>query len=109
MRIEHRAVEQLDLSASIEAKLLVLSKRQAQVLRLIAVGYTAEEIGVALGISRRTARLHSDALRAKLGVARVRQAPLAYRRLTGHDPILGLPAIVADAGTEQLQEKLSAL
>jgi DNA-binding CsgD family transcriptional regulator len=67
---------------------MTLTPRQKEVLRLVAMGHTAEEIGSALGISARTARAHTDALRSKLGVSRRRQIPMAYRRVTGKDPLL---------------------
>ena len=63
------------------------TERQYQVLRLLAMGHTADEIGAAIGISTRTARAHIDVLRSKLGVARQRQIPMAYRVLTGRDPL----------------------
>lgn len=63
-----------------------LSRRQKQVLRLLAEGLTDEQIGLRLGISPRTARAHVDALKHKLGVARRREIPSAYHRLTGLDP-----------------------
>lgn len=64
-----------------------LSARQRQVLVLIAEGYANEEVGRRLGISTRTARAHSDALRAKLGSVRRRHIPRTYRVLTGRDPL----------------------
>ena len=42
--------------------------------------------GTLTGISARTAKAHSDVLRSKLGVARRRQIPAAYRLITGDDP-----------------------
>ena len=45
------------------------------------------EVGERLGISSRTAKAHSDVLRQKLGVTRRRQIPVAYRALTGDDPL----------------------
>lgn len=62
-----------------------LSRRQTEVLRLIADGCTEAEIAITLGISPRTVRMHSDALRAKFNVARRRQLPSAYRRVFGRD------------------------
>jgi DNA-binding NarL/FixJ family response regulator len=59
-----------------------LSTRQREVLELIGDGYTELEIARRPGISPRTVRMHSDALRMKLGVTRRRQLPLAYRRLS---------------------------
>jgi len=57
------------------------------VIELIAQGLSNDELGVALGISPRTAKAHCDVLRQKLGVNRRRQIPLAYRLLTGDDPL----------------------
>ena len=65
----------------------VITSRQRQVVELIAQGLSNEEIGVALGISPRTAKAHSDALRQKLGVTRRRQIPVAFRIATGEDPL----------------------
>ena len=64
-----------------------ITERQRQVVELIAAGCSNEEVGAALGISPRTAKAHADALRHKLGVERRRQIPVAYRRLTGDDPL----------------------
>ena len=64
-----------------------ITERQRQVVELIAAGYSNEEVGRRLGISPRTAKAHADALRRKLGVARRRQIPAAYRALTGDDPL----------------------
>ena len=64
-----------------------LTDRQRQVVELIAAGLSNEEIGARLGISARTAKAHADVLRHKLGVSRRRQIPLAYRTLTGDDPL----------------------
>jgi ATP/maltotriose-dependent transcriptional regulator MalT len=65
----------------------MITSRQREVIRLIAAGLSNEELGVELGISARTAKAHCDVLRQKLGVPRRRQIPLAYRRLTGDDPL----------------------
>jgi ATP/maltotriose-dependent transcriptional regulator MalT len=64
-----------------------ITKRQRQVVELIAAGYSNEEVGQRLGISARTAKAHADVLRRKLGVARRRQIPAAYRAATGEDPL----------------------
>jgi ATP/maltotriose-dependent transcriptional regulator MalT len=66
---------------------LSITARQRQVIELIAQGLSNEEISHALGISPRTAKAHCDVLRQKLGVPRRRQIPLAYRLLTGEDPL----------------------
>ena len=64
-----------------------ITVRQKQVIQLIAEGRSNEEVGQKLGISPRTAKAHCDTLRLKLGVPRRRQIPLAYRILTGDDPL----------------------
>lgn len=70
-----------------------ITPRQREVVALIAAGCSNDEVGVRLGISARTAKAHSDALRQKLGVSRRRQIPVAYRTLTGDDPLLLSPGI----------------
>jgi ATP/maltotriose-dependent transcriptional regulator MalT len=64
-----------------------ITDRQRQVVELIAAGYSNEEIGELLRISPRTVKAHCDVLRQKLGVSRRRQIPVAYRLLTGEDPL----------------------
>jgi DNA-binding CsgD family transcriptional regulator len=64
-----------------------ITLRQREVIQLIAAGLSNEELGHELGISARTAKAHCDVLRQKLGVHRRRQIPLAYRVLTGEDPL----------------------
>ena len=64
-----------------------ITERQRQVIELIAAGCSNEEVGARLGISARTAKAHCDILRQKLGVPRRRQIPVAYRVLTGRDPL----------------------
>ena len=64
-----------------------ITERQRQVVELIAAGCSNEEVGRRLGISTRTAKAHADVLRRKLGVARRRQIPAAYRAATGNDPL----------------------
>ena len=65
----------------------LITERQREVVTLIAAGCSNEEVGERLGISPRTVKAHCDVLRQKLGVARRRQIPLAYRSLTGDDPL----------------------
>jgi LuxR family transcriptional regulator, maltose regulon positive regulatory protein len=67
---------------------LGLTERQREVVELIALGCSNEEVGERLGISARTAKAHSDALRHKLGVSRRRQIPAAFKTLTGEDPLV---------------------
>src|SRR5512140_3805001 len=64
-----------------------ITSRQRQVVELIAQGLSNEEVGLVLGISPRTAKAHCDVLRQKLGVPRRRQIPVAFRLLTGEDPL----------------------
>ena len=64
------------------------TERQLEVIELIAAGCSNEEVGERLGISPRTAKAHSDALRQKLGVPRRRQIPAAFRAATGEDPLI---------------------
>jgi ATP/maltotriose-dependent transcriptional regulator MalT len=66
---------------------LMITDRQREVIALIAAGCSNNEAGVRLGISPRTVKSHCDVLRQKLGVARRRQIPVAYRELTGDDPL----------------------
>ena len=64
-----------------------ITDRQLQVIELIAAGCSNDEVAQRLGISPRTAKAHSDVLRQKLGCARRRQIPSAYRAITGRDPL----------------------
>ncbi len=64
-----------------------ITSRQRQVVELIAQGLSNDEVGLELGISPRTAKAHCDVLRQKLGVPRRRQIPVAFRLLTGEDPL----------------------
>ena len=68
-------------------KATVITDRQREVVALIAAGCSNDEVGARLGISPRTAKAHCDVLRQKLGVRRRRQIPIAYRLLTGEDPV----------------------
>ncbi len=65
----------------------LITERQREVVTLIAAGCSNDEVGERLGISPRTVKAHCDVLRQKLGVTRRRQIPLAYRSLTGDDPL----------------------
>ncbi len=66
---------------------MMFTERQREVVTLIAAGCSNEEIGEKLSISPRTVKAHCDVIRQKLGVARRRQIPFAYRTLTGDDPL----------------------
>jgi DNA-binding CsgD family transcriptional regulator len=70
-----------------------ITARQREVVALIAAGCSNDEVGECLGISPRTAKAHCDVLRQKLGVARRRQIPVAFRRLTGEDPLAHGPGL----------------
>ncbi len=76
-----------------------ITARQRQVIELIAQGLSNIEVGQELGITPRTAKAHCDVLRQKLGVPRRRQIPVAYRLLTGDDPLAkSLESARADNG-----------
>ena len=76
-----------------------ITSRQRQIVELIAQGLSNDEVGQELGISPRTAKAHCDVLRQKLGVPRRRQIPVAYRLLTGEDPLANsLKSAHADNG-----------
>jgi DNA-binding CsgD family transcriptional regulator len=76
-----------------------ITPRQKQIIQLIAAGRSNEEVGRELGISPRTAKAHCDTLRLKLGVARRRQIPWAYRLQTGDDPLAdGVEPAKAEGG-----------
>ena len=78
-----------------------ITERQRQVIELIAAGCSNDEVGERLGISPRTAKAHSDVLRQKLGVTRRRQIPVAYRAITGDDPLArSLESAAADSGAD---------
>lgn len=64
-----------------------ITDRQRAVIVLIAEGCSNDEVSERLGISPRTVKAHCDVLRQKLGVRRRRQLPIAYRSLTGDDPL----------------------
>ena len=87
-----------------ERKTTPITPRQREVVALIAAGCSNDEVGLRLGISPRTAKAHCDVLRQKLGVRRRRQIPIAFRLLTGEDPLsagadTGLrPGFPADPG-----------
>jgi ATP/maltotriose-dependent transcriptional regulator MalT len=70
-----------------ERKATAITERQREVVALIAAGCSNDEVGARLGISPRTAKAHCDVLRQKLGVSRRRQIPIAFRLLTGEDPL----------------------
>jgi DNA-binding CsgD family transcriptional regulator len=73
-------------NATVE-RALSITDRQRDVIVLIAAGCSNEEVSERLGISPRTVKAHCDVLRQKLGVRRRRQLPIAYRSLTGEDPL----------------------
>ena len=73
--------------SALKEQLPSITRRQRQVVELIAAGCSNDEVGERLGISPRTAKAHCDVLRQKLGVSRRRQIPVAYRLLTGDDPL----------------------
>jgi DNA-binding CsgD family transcriptional regulator len=60
-----------------------LTPRQREIALCVERGLTNEEAAHELGISPRTVRAHTDAIRLKLGVARRRLIPAALRKLEG--------------------------
>ena len=78
-------VPMIDLAT--ERKTTPITPRQREVVALIAAGCSNDEAGLRLGISPRTVKAHCDVLRQKLGVQRRRQIPIAFRLLTGEDPL----------------------
>jgi DNA-binding CsgD family transcriptional regulator len=76
--------------------------RQRQVIQLIAEGCSNDEIAARLGVSARTAKAHCDGLRTKLGVTRRRYIPLAYRSITGEDP-MNLESVACKTETSSLR------
>jgi len=73
--------------------------RQREVVELIAQGLSNDEAALVLGISPRTVKAHCDVLRQKLGITRRRQIPVAFRLLTGEDPLASrLESARADNG-----------
>ncbi len=68
--VSHAAVERaLELRDGKRAAVNVLSAREAQCLRHVAIGRPDAEIGRLLGISARTVRYHVDSAKTKLGVS----------------------------------------
>lgn len=74
-----------------------ITDRQRAIVTLIAAGCSNDEVGERLGISPRTVKAHSDALRHKLGVTRRSHIPSAYRLVTGDDPYV--PSLVTLRGS----------
>jgi DNA-binding CsgD family transcriptional regulator len=60
-------------ASSIEADLHRLTRREREVLRLVAAGYTYQEIGARLSISARTVETHAAAVLRKLQLANRRE------------------------------------
>ncbi len=67
------------LTGSLPTPLDTLSRREKEVLRLVAAGLTDAEVGAQLSISRRTVGRHLESIYNKLGVgSRTAAAALAY-------------------------------
>ncbi len=63
-----------------------LTRREREVLALLADGQSNREIGRALGVSEKTVKTHVSSVLAKLGVAdRTQAAVLAVRQAEGRD------------------------
>lgn len=83
------------IEVATDRKTKPITARQREIVALIAAGCSNDEVGLRLGISPRTAKAHCDVLRQKLGVPRRRQIPIAYRLLTGEDPLAAGPWALA--------------
>ncbi|MOA42071.1 Response regulator protein VraR [compost metagenome] len=59
----------------------LLTKRERDVLKLIAQGYSNQQIADALFISLHTVKTHAQRVNAKLGVARRTQAVVRAKEL----------------------------
>jgi PAS domain S-box-containing protein len=55
-------------TAAVDRRLTQLTERESEVLRLTARGLTAAQIGVSLGIGRRTVESHREHVKNKLGI-----------------------------------------
>jgi DNA-binding CsgD family transcriptional regulator len=64
-------------------KLLGLTRRQAEILRLTAMGYAAEDVAASLAISVRTVQKHLQNIYRTLGVANRSEAAQAAWRVVG--------------------------
>jgi len=65
---EHAFVRNVDTALNSLAEAHHLSERETVILRYIALGYRYREIGVELGISPRTVKMHAANVRRKVGV-----------------------------------------
>jgi ATP/maltotriose-dependent transcriptional regulator MalT len=64
-----------------------ITERERRIIELLAQGFSNAEMSSELGMPARTVKAQCDTLRKKLGVRKRRQLPLAYRLLTGEDPL----------------------
>jgi DNA-binding NarL/FixJ family response regulator len=62
-----------DLSTIVDPELDQLTKRERDVIRLVAAGYTYKEVGVRLSISGRTVETHAAAVMRKLKLSNRRE------------------------------------
>lgn len=70
-----------ELAAGASPKSRLLTPRELECMRWVALGKTDEEIGIILAISARTARFHVENAKKKLGVAtRVQAVAVSLRR-----------------------------
>ncbi|MEW6730506.1 MAG: helix-turn-helix transcriptional regulator [Acidobacteriota bacterium] len=66
-----------------------LTKRECEVLRLIAEGYTSKKIGEYLGISIKTVEAHSAKIKKKLSansIAQMVQCAIVLKLIVPHYP-----------------------
>ena len=64
-----------------------MTDREAQVMRLICEGLTAQGIGEALGISSRTVEIHRSNARLKLGARNQTQAAVLFDRIERNEDV----------------------
>ncbi len=74
--IARRLIQELSQPTTLPPTLEPLTEREMEVLRLVAKGYSNEEIGDALVVSERTARGHVSSILSKLHLANRTQAAL---------------------------------
>ena len=76
-----------------QGKVATLTPRESGVLKLVARGYTNDQIANELGVRSSTVKVHVKNLRQKLGAANRTQAVVIAQRLN----LIGHPATVGDA------------
>lgn len=81
--------DRYDSGASSKPPEVRLSPREKEVLRLITSGYTHDQVGRRIGVSRHTVDTYVKRLRAKLNAGNKAELASAAWRLRLSDPVLG--------------------